>query len=58
MRVVEVRLLPGHEDDFVEASMIVGEAYQKIGEETPWVVYQVKSGMESPVFLVLCPCPL
>lgn len=57
MRVVEVRLLPGHEDDFVEASMIVGEAYQKIGEETPWVVYQVKSGMESPVFFVFMPMP-
>jgi hypothetical protein len=57
MRVVEVRLLPGHENDFVEASMIVGEAYQKIGEETPWVVYQVKSGTESPVFVVFMPMP-
>jgi hypothetical protein len=57
MRVVEVRLLPGHEDDFVEASRIIGEAYVKIGEETPWVVYQVKSGMESPVFYVFMPMP-
>jgi hypothetical protein len=57
MRVVEVRLLPGHEDDFVEASVILGEAYEKLGEETPWVVYQVKSGMESPVFFVFMPMP-
>jgi hypothetical protein len=57
MRVVEVRLLPGHEDDFVEASQILGDAYEKIGEETPWVVYQVKSGMESPVFFEFMPMP-
>jgi len=57
MRVVEVRLLPGHEDDFVEASKILGEAYEMIGEETPWVVYQVKSGMESPVFFTFMPMP-
>jgi hypothetical protein len=57
MRVVEVRLLPGHEDDFVEASKILGEAYDKIGEETPWVVYQVESGAESPVFYMFMPMP-
>jgi hypothetical protein len=57
MRVVEVRLLPGHEDDFVEASRILGDAYEKIGEETPWVVYEAKSGMESPVFYVFMPMP-
>jgi hypothetical protein len=57
MRVVEVRLLPGHEDDFVEASKILGDAYEMIGEETPWVVYQVKSGMESPVFFTFMPMP-
>jgi hypothetical protein len=57
MRVVEVRLLPGHENDFVEASRILGDAYEKIGEETPWVVYEVNSGMESPVFYVFMPMP-
>ena len=57
MRVVEVHLLPGHEDDFVEASKILSDAYQKVGEDTPWVVYQVKFGMESPVFLVFMPMP-
>jgi hypothetical protein len=57
MRVVEVHLLPGHEDDFVEASRILSDAYEKVGEDTPWVVYQVKFGMESPVFLVFMPMP-
>ena len=36
MRVVEIHLLPGHEGDFVEASRILGDAYEKLGEETPW----------------------
>jgi hypothetical protein len=57
LRVVEVRLLPGHEDGFVEASKILGDAYDKIGEETPWVVYQVESGTESPVFYMFMPMP-
>jgi hypothetical protein len=57
MRVVEVHLLPGHEDDFVEASKILSDAYEKIGQDTPWVVYKVKFGMESPVFLVFMPMP-
>jgi hypothetical protein len=57
MRVVEVHLLPGHEDDFVEASKILSDAYEKVGQDTPWVVYQVKFGMESPVFFVFMPMP-
>ena len=55
MRVVEVRLLPGHEGDFIEASRIVGDAYDKIGQDIAWVVYQPKFGTESPVFLVFMP---
>ena len=55
MRVVEVRLLPGHESDFAEASRILDDAYDKIGQDTAWVVYQVKFGMEAPVFLVFTP---
>jgi len=57
MRVVEVHLLPGHEDDFCRASKILSDAYEKVGQDTPWVVYQVKFGMESPVFLVFMPMP-
>jgi hypothetical protein len=57
MRVVEVRLLPGHEGDFMEASTILSDAYNKIGQDAPWVVYQVQQGMESSVFLTLMPMP-
>lgn len=57
MRVIEVRLLPGHEGDFVEATRILGDAYEKIAEETPWVVYEVKLGGESSVFLTFMPMP-
>jgi len=55
LRVLEVRLLPGHERDFVEDFRILGEAYEKIKANTPWVVYQVNVGMPSPTFLVFVP---
>jgi hypothetical protein len=55
MRVLEVRLNPGHESDFVEAFKILGAAYEKINASTPWVVYQVNVGMPSPAFLVFVP---
>src|SRR5258708_37587634 len=55
MRVLEVRLNPGHESDFVEAFRILGAAYEKIKADTPWVVYQVNVGMPSPAFLVFMP---
>ena len=55
MRVVEVRLLPGHEGDFIEASRIVGDASDKIGQDIAWVVYQVKFGTDTPVFLAFMP---
>lgn len=55
MRVLEVRLNPGHESDFVEAFRILGDAYEKIKATTPWVVYQVNVGMPSPNFLVFLP---
>ena len=55
MRVLEVRLHPGHESEFVEASRILAGAYEKIKADTPWVVYQVNVGMPSPAFLVFLP---
>lgn len=55
MRVLEVRLFPGHESDFVEASKILAEAYSKIKADTPWVVYQVNLGMPSPAFIIFLP---
>jgi hypothetical protein len=55
LRVLEVRLNPGHERDFVEAFRILSAAYEKIKADTPWVVYQVNVGMPSPAFLVFMP---
>jgi hypothetical protein len=55
IRVLEVRLHPGHESEFVEAFKILGEAYEKIKADTPWVVYQMNVGAPSPTFLVFVP---
>jgi hypothetical protein len=55
LRLLEVRLHPGRENDFVEAFKTLGAAYEKINSDTPWVVYQVNVGMPSPAFLVFVP---
>jgi hypothetical protein len=55
MRVLEVRLNPGHESEFVDAFRTLARAYEKIKADTPWVVYQVNVGMPSPAFLVFVP---
>ena len=55
MRVLEVRLHPGHEAEFGEAFKILRAAYAKIKADTPWVVYQVNVGMPSPTFLAFVP---
>jgi hypothetical protein len=52
VRVLEVRLNPGHENDFVEAFRTLSHAYETIKANTPWVVYQVNVGMPSPSFIV------
>jgi len=55
MNVLEVRLFPGRENDFAEASRILADAYTKIHADAPWVVYQVDVGTPAPTFLVLRP---
>src|SRR5271169_1209895 len=55
MRVLEVRLRPGHESDFVESSKLLSAAYEKIDADMPWVVYQANVGMPSLSFLVFVP---
>jgi hypothetical protein len=55
MRILEVHLFPGHESDFVEAFRDLGAAYERMGSNTPWVVYQVNAGEPSPAFLVFVP---
>jgi hypothetical protein len=55
LRVLEVRLNPGHESDFVETFRILSHAYETIKADTPWVVYQVNVGMPAPTFIVFLP---
>jgi len=55
LRVLEVRLFPGHETDFVEALKILNAAYEKINSDTPWAVYQVNPDTPSATFLIFMP---
>lgn len=55
MRVLEVRLFPGHERDFAESIKLWGQARAKVEGEIPWIVYQVNEGASSPTFLVFLP---
>ena len=55
MRVLEVRLHPGRENEFAEAFQKLTAAYEKIEWDLPWVVYQVNLGMPSPTFLAFVP---
>jgi hypothetical protein len=55
MRVLEVRLHPGRENDFAEAFQKLSAAYEETESDLPWVVYQVNLGMPSPSFLAFVP---
>lgn len=55
LRILEVRLHPGFEPEFVEAFKLLAEAYEKMKADTPWVVYHVDVGEPSPTFLVFVP---
>jgi hypothetical protein len=55
MRVLEVRLHPGRENDFAEAFEKLSAAYEKAQSDLPWVVYQVNLGTPSPTFLAFVP---
>lgn len=55
MRVLEVRLNPGHESDFAEAFQKLSAAYEETDSDLPWVVYQANLGTPSPAFFVLVP---
>ncbi len=55
LRVLEVRLQPGHESDFAEGFKMLSAAYEKIDSDTPWMVYQIDAGMPSPSFLIFLP---
>jgi hypothetical protein len=55
LRVLEVRLHPGHEGEFAEAFQKLSAAYEKVDSNLPWVVYQVNVGMPSPAFFAFVP---
>ena len=55
LRVLEVRLYPGHEAEFAEAFQKLSAAYEKIDSDLPWVVYQVNVGTPSPAFFAFVP---
>lgn len=55
LRLLEVRLRPGHEREFAEAFQKLGAEYGKTESDLPWVVYQSNVGVPSPAFFVLMP---
>jgi hypothetical protein len=55
LRVLEVRLHPGHEGEFAEAFKNLTAAYEKTESDLPWVVYHVNVGMPSPTFFAFVP---
>jgi len=55
LRVLEVRLHPGHEGEFAEAFQKLTTAYEKVNSDLSWVVYQVNVGMASPTYFAFVP---
>jgi hypothetical protein len=55
MRVLEIHLFPGRESDFAEALKILADAHASIQADAPWVVYEVKLGVNNPTFFVFMP---
>ncbi|PYT78907.1 MAG: hypothetical protein DMG40_18505 [Acidobacteria bacterium] len=55
MRVLEVRLFPGHQGDFAESMTLWSQARSNMQEEVPWIVYQAKEGTSAPTFFVFLP---
>jgi hypothetical protein len=55
LRVLEVRLHPGRDNEFAEAFQKLSAAYERTESNLPWVVYQVNLGMPSPTFLTFVP---
>jgi hypothetical protein len=55
MRVLEIRLFPGHGRDFEESIKLWGQGRAKAQAGIPWMVYQVNEGAASPSFLIFLP---
>ncbi len=55
MRVVELRLHPGRENEVAAAIRKLSPAIGTTESDLPWVVYQVEMGMPAPAYLVFAP---
>lgn len=55
LEVITYRVRPGHDMEFAEAAKTVRAAYEKVGADVPWAIFQVVLGMPSPTFLVTVP---
>jgi hypothetical protein len=55
LRVLKVRLHPGHEGEFADAFKNLTAVYEKTESDLPWVVYQVDMGMPTPTFFAFVP---
>ena len=55
LRVLEVRLHPGHEGEFADFFKNLTAVYEKTESDLPWVVYQVDMGIPTPTFFGFVP---
>lgn len=50
-----VRVRPGHNEAFVEATKLIRDAHEKADVPEHWAVYQVSLGMPGPTYLIFQP---
>src|SRR5438876_8082477 len=55
VRVSIFQLRPGYEDEFADAFRARARIHETNDIETPWMIYQVHSGLSSPAFLEFQP---
>jgi len=54
-RLTKLQFRPGYEQEFAEASRARARIYETNDIETPWMIYQVHSGLPLPAFLEFQP---
>lgn len=55
LRVLEIRVRPGHEGEFAEAFQKLSGAYERTDSDLPWVVYEANVGTPAPTFFAFVP---
>lgn len=55
VRIQEVRLFPGHGEDFTQAIKLLIDIRTAIKLESPFVVYEVNAGLPAPTFFIVSP---